>query len=168
MTDSSPIQPERVNVQPVLALKLDAQCGSDPQQIAQAMGQAFGTLGQFAHQHRVQFAGPPRAIYTGYGPEGTTFTVVMPISADVSTEAGAGPVSVGRVPGGRALRFTHEGPYPNLMQTYEKITAWMKGEGMLVSDADWAKYMPMWEEYVNDPESTPAEDLITHIYVPLP
>jgi len=167
MSESPPLQPDRVNVDPVLALKLDAQCGNDPQQIAQAMGQAFGTLGEFAQQYRVQFAGPPRAIYTGYGPEGTRFTVVMPISAEVSRDLAEGPVTVGEVPGGKALRFTHRGPYPNLMQTYERITAWMKTEGMLVTDADWAKYMPMWEEYLNDPESTPQEDLITHIYVPL-
>jgi effector-binding domain-containing protein len=38
---------------------------------------------------------------------------------------------------------------------------------MLESEADWAKYMPMWEEYMNDPESTPAEELITNIYVPV-
>jgi len=167
MTDALTIQPERVQVEPVLALKLNAQCGNDPKQIAQAMGEAFGTLGQFAHQHRVQFAGPPRAIYTGYGPEGTSFTVVMPISTEVSRDVGEDPVMVGEVPGGKALRFTHRGPYPKLMQTYEQITAWMKAEGMLVTDADWGKYMPMWEEYVNDPESTPQEDLITHIYVPL-
>jgi len=167
MTESPQIQPERVKVEPVVALTLDAQCGNDPQEIARAMGQAFGTLGQFARQHRVQFAGPPRAIYTGYGPGGTKFTVVMPISADVLGEIGAGPVTVGDVPGTKALRFTHRGPYVKLMQTYEQITAWMKAEGMLVTDADWAKYMPMWEEYVNDPESTPEEDLITHIYVPL-
>ena len=167
MTESAPLQPERVNVEPVLALKLEAQCGNDPQQIAQAMGQAFGTLGEFAQQRRVPFAGPPRAIYTGYGPEGTKFTVVMPVAADVSRDVGEGPVTVGDVPGGKALRFTHRGPYPRLMQTYEQITAWMKSEGMLATDADWAKYMPMWEEYVNDPESTPEENLITNIYVPL-
>jgi effector-binding domain-containing protein len=91
----------------------------------------------------------------------------MPVSADVSRDVGEGPVTVGEVPGGKALRFTHRGPYPKLMQTYEQITAWMKTEGMLGTDADWAKYMPMWEEYLNDPESTPEDDLITHIYVPL-
>ena len=34
------------------------------------------------------------------------------------------------------------------------------------SEADWAKYMPMWEEYMNDPERTPAAELLTHIYLP--
>jgi AraC family transcriptional regulator len=38
---------------------------------------------------------------------------------------------------------------------------WMK------SEADWARYMPMWEEYLNDPDSTPAAELVTYIYLPV-
>ncbi len=43
----------------------------------------------------------------------------------------------------------------------------MKGEGLLTSEADWAKFMPMWEEYMNDPRSTPETDLLTYVYVPI-
>ena len=166
MSEPGQIQPQQVEVQPTLALQIASQSGSDPQEISQAMQQAFGELQQISQAHAVQFAGPPRAIYTSYSPEQVEFTVVMPIAAGVGG-LGEGLVTVGEVPGGKALRFVHQGPYPKLMETYGKITEWMKANGMLQTDADWAKYMPMWEEYVNDPESTPADDLLTNIYVPL-
>jgi effector-binding domain-containing protein len=167
MSDTSKIHPEEVEVQPTLALQIASESGTDPQQISQAMGQAFGELHRVSQAHAVQFAGPPRAIYTDYSSDGVKFTVVLPIAAEAGG-IGEGPVTMGEVPGGKALRFSHKGPYPKLAETYGKITDWMKAGGLLETEADWAKYMPMWEEYINDPESTPADDLITHIYVPLP
>jgi hypothetical protein len=35
------------------------------------------------------------------------------------------------------------------------------------TEDDWLRYMPMWEEYVTDPDTTPAESLVTYIYLPL-
>jgi effector-binding domain-containing protein len=167
VNDSHTIQPERVQVKPTLALQIASRSGSDPQDISEAMRKAFDELHRVSQVHTVQFAGPPRAIYTAYSAEGTEFTVVLPIAAAVSGDMGDTAVTVGEVPGGEALRFVHEGPYPELEHTYSRITDWMKANDMLGTEADWAKYMPMWEEYVNDPASTPADDLITHIYVPL-
>jgi len=160
-------QPEQVTVASVLAVQYSTGCSMDPGEIATTMGKAFETLHQFAGIHALQFASPPRAIYTGYGAEGVDFTVAVPVAADSAVDAEESEITVGEIPGGQALRFIHEGPYPKLRETYEQITAWMKEQGMLESEADWAKYMPMWEEYINDPESTPEEELITHIYVPL-
>ena len=43
----------------------------------------------------------------------------------------------------------------------------MRGKGLMESEADWMKYMPMWEEYLNDPATTPEAELVTHIYLPI-
>jgi DNA gyrase inhibitor GyrI len=53
------------------------------------------------------------------------------------------------------------------MRTYNRITECMQAKGMLASEADWARYMPMWEECLNDPQVTPEADILTYIYVPL-
>jgi len=161
------IQPEQVSIEPVLAAQYSTGCGTDPNEIAAAMGKAFESIHQFTSSHELRFAGPPRSIYTGYDAEGTEFTVAVPIAAAPAGGTGESEVTVGEIPGGQALRFIHKGPYPKLMETYQQISEWMKDQGMLKSDADWAKYMPMWEEYLNDPDSTPEEELITHIYVPV-
>jgi hypothetical protein len=46
------------------------------------------------------------------------------------------------------------------------ITEFLKAKGLIKTDAEWSKYMPMWEEYLNDPQTTPPEKLLTHIYLP--
>ena len=159
--------PEEVLVSPTLAAQYSTACGSDPQEIAAGMGTAFGALQQYAGQHQLQFSAPPRAIYTSYSESGTEFTVAMPIAAPPVGGIGASEITVGEIPGGKALRFVHEGPDPKLAETYGQITEWMKAEGLIKEDADWAKYMPMWEEYMNDPRSTPEDELITNIYLPV-
>jgi effector-binding domain-containing protein len=53
------------------------------------------------------------------------------------------------------------------MQTYGRISAFMKEKGCMQSEADWARYMPMWEEYLNDPATTPPTELMTYIYLPV-
>ena len=93
----------------------------------------------------------------------------------VRTAVPSGPVPlaegagyVGSIPGGKALRFTHRGPYQDLMKTYGRITELVPAKGLLKNEADWARYMSMWEEYVNDPGTTPEADPLTYIYLPLP
>jgi effector-binding domain-containing protein len=123
----------------------------------------------FMGQHGFSCSGPPRAIYTAYGAEGVEFIVVMPLAAPPvgPVPDGPGTPKVGTIPGGKALRFTHRGPYRELMKTYGQVTQYMQAKGMLANEADWARYMPMWEEYLNDPCMTPEADLLTYIYVPL-
>jgi len=53
------------------------------------------------------------------------------------------------------------------MLTYGRITEFCKSKGLMQTEADWARYMPMWEEYLNDPQTTPADQLVTYIYLPV-
>ena len=161
------LEPTEVEVPPTLALQLDRECGSSPHEIKAATESGFDELMAFAGTHRVQFTGPPRSIYTAYGPAGVQFTLAIPVAGAVPAEASA-QVRVADLPGGKTLRFTHTGPYERLSDTYTAITGWMKEHGRMESEADWMKYMPMWEEYVGNPDTTPPEQLVTHIHLPLP
>jgi AraC family transcriptional regulator len=76
-------------------------------------------------------------------------------------------ISVARLPGARTYRFTHRGPYAELARTYGRITAFMLERGLMRSEADWPLYMPMWEEYANDPRTTPPAQLLTYIHLPV-
>ena len=157
-----------VEVAPVLAAQMPGESASDPAAIGNAMHVAFDKLMAFQQEHSLAPAGPPRAIYTSYGPEGIKFVVAIPIAAPPAAPIAAGPGSVATLPGGKAMRFTHRGPYANLMQTYGQITEFLKAKGLMKTEADWARYMPMWEEYHNDPHTTPEPDLLTYIYLPTP
>ena len=43
----------------------------------------------------------------------------------------------------------------------------MVEQGRMHDEADWSRYMPMWEEYAGDPDATPAEEPVTYIHLPL-
>lgn len=167
MSKSTSLEPVEVLVEPVFAIQSEHSCSTDPNEIGAAMGAAFGAIHGFAAAHHLSFTGPPRAIYHEYGGGQTRFTVAIPIGAPPDQVQGEHACDVGTIPGGRTLRFTHTGSYSELKKTYDAITEWMKDEGLIHTEADWRKYSPMWEEYMNDPESTPESELLTYIYVPL-
>jgi effector-binding domain-containing protein len=166
MINAADLEFVEVQVAPVLAVQMPSECSSDPAAISETMGQSFGKVMAFLTRHGLRLIGQPRAIYTSYDPKSVSFIVALPIGAPPAAPIDESPISVGTLPGLETYRFSHHGPYPQLAQTYNRITEFMKEKGYMKSEADWAKYMPMWEEYMNDPEQTPAAELLTHIYLP--
>ena len=156
-----------VEVAPTLAVLVPGKCSAQPSSIAEAITAAFETLTGYIGRHGLVPIAPPRTIYTAYGAQGVEFTTAMPIDRPHPAPGNEPAVAIDTIRGARAYRFTHHGPYSKLMQTYGQITVFLKERGWLQSDADWEKYMPMWEEYVNDPESTPEGDLVTYIFLPI-
>jgi predicted transcriptional regulator YdeE len=65
-----------------------------------------------------------------------------------------------KVPGGKYVRFELAGPYENLPQASGRAWAIVAEKKIEVRD-DFAI-----ENYVNDPRTTPPEQLITHIMIP--
>jgi AraC family transcriptional regulator len=66
------------------------------------------------------------------------------------------------IPAGRCAVFVHRGPYEELHHTWTRIYRdWLPATGYALRDT------PPFEDYVNDPSTTPAAELITHIHVPL-
>jgi effector-binding domain-containing protein len=167
VTSPANLEQTEVDVAPVLAAQLSSRSASDPAAISAAMGAAFGTLMHFLERHGLTPAGPLRALYTEYGPQGTAFTLAMPIAGAPGAVAVDESVRVGMLGGGKALRFTHRGPYRDLAKTYERIAQLMQAQGRMKDAGNWARYAPMWEEYLNDPDTTAEGDLLTHIYLPL-
>lgn len=155
-----------VQVAPTLAVQMANQCPPDPPSIKAAMETAFGSLMSFVTRHGLVPNGQPRAIYTAYGADGISFVVALPVASSPAAPVDEPPIRVDTLGTARAYRFTHHGPYAELAQTYSQITAYMKEKGWMQSEADWMRYMPMWEEYMNDPAKTPASELVTYIYLP--
>ncbi len=156
-----------VQVAPTLAVQLPGSCPPDPASIGAAMRTAFDALGSFVTRHGLTPDGQPRAIYTAYGAGGVSFIVALPVVAGPAVAVDEPPIHVDILGATKSYRFTHHGPYASLANTYNQITAFMKEQGWMQSEADWMRYMPMWEEYLNDPESTPAAELATYIYLPV-
>jgi len=85
--------------------------------------------------------------------------------ACVTVDGGFAPqddVGVQTLGGGEYAVTTHVGPYDKLGQTYAKLLGqWLPGSGRELRSE------PSLEFYLNAPESTDPEDLITDIYAPL-
>jgi effector-binding domain-containing protein len=166
MMPATEIEFAEVDVSPTLAVQVHGQSGSAPASIGAAIQTAFGTLDSLRSRHALTAAGPQRVIYNSYGAQGVSFTLAMPVAAaPVAVDDPA--LELGTQPAVHAYRFTHHGPYRDVSRTYAEITGFMKSSGLMRSDADWARYMPMWEEYQNDPKTTAETELVTYIYLPV-
>ena len=130
-----------------------------PDEISRVMAEAFGVIGAFIGRAGITPAGPPLAIYRSYKGDTLGFDVAMPV-ATADLEKAEGEIKAGKTPACRALRTLHKGPYAKLRDTYGKLEAEMSKAG--VPQPDFA-----WEIYLNDPDDTPDEELLTEIYMPI-
>jgi len=167
-TDTTVLESKEVDVPPVVAVECSKVCAADPPAIAAAVGAAFKAIDDFRNAHAIAAAGMPRVIYTEWGANGVRFTAAVPITDVPPNVADTSDVSIRAIPASSALRFIHRGPYRDIRKTYGRIEEWLRERGGIKAPADWARYSPMWEEYVNDPATTPDDDLITRIYLTLP
>ncbi len=71
-------------------------------------------------------------------------------------------VRIQEIKAGKYAVLTHKGPYDGLADCYR----WLYGEWLPKSGYEPLSAPPL-EKYVNDPETTPPEDLVTEIRVPL-
>lgn len=161
------IESMEVQVDPAPSLQLHSASTTDSAAISAAVAAAFRTMGEFMGRQGITPAGPPRIIYTAWSDTETRFTLAFPVAGPLPEIGPAEVVSAAMLPGAHALRFEHVGPYETLRDTYGRIDAWLKEHKAIEGKSDWQRYMPMWEEYINDPQTTPASELVTRIYLPL-
>jgi effector-binding domain-containing protein len=106
---------------------------------------AFHEAAEAAEACGVDIVGPPFGFY----PEMPTETVAVEAGFPVS--APAEPVGSAHrlvLPGGRAVRAMHVGPYETMEQTYADLQSWM-------SERDIEPAGKMWECYLSDPAIEP-------------
>jgi AraC family transcriptional regulator len=73
-----------------------------------------------------------------------------------------GEIGVQVIAGGDYATTTHFGPYDTLGETYAQLLGqWLPRSGREL------RAVPCFEVYLNDPQSTDPEDLLTDIYAPL-
>ena len=83
------------------------------------------------------------------------------VSVD-ETFVASGEIGVQVIAGGDYAITTHFGPYHKLGQTYAKLLGqWLPRSGREL------RASPCFEVYLNEPQSTEPEDLLTDIYAPL-
>ena len=136
---------------------LSYQTPMDSERIGQIMGDAFGKLGQFIGEKQVEVAGPALSVYRDYTENGMTVDIGFPVAAAALAKA-TGDIKAGQTPSGKAIKVVHKGSYQRLRDTYGEIEEHFKTKGIPMSAMSW-------EVYVNDPNSTPEDDLVTEIFM---
>jgi len=153
--DFSRLELEIIEIEPQTILYIESVSSQAPDDIEQALADAYGEITSFIAEHGLQVSAQPMAISRSWNESGYSFDAAIPIAA-AGVEP-AGNVKIGESPAGKVLRVVHRGGYDQMMPTYEKISAYMGAHGLEDSGVSW-------EQYISDPGNTRTEDLITHIY----
>jgi effector-binding domain-containing protein len=107
----------------------------------------------------VKANGAPMTIYTATDDTGFQFQAAIPVAQAPTTRPG-GDIKVGKSPIGKALKFIHRGSYDAMDATYEAITNYLDDKSLEAKDL-------FVEQYMKDPLTTPEDDLVIEVYVPL-
>lgn len=99
--------------------------------------------------------GAPFCCYTNGNEDFTAFDVELgfPVAGEVPVQ---GELHMGKTIGGKAVSATHKGPYSTLETTYMAMMQYVSEQALEMTGVyyDW---------YLNNPDSTPEEELLTKV-----
>lgn len=139
--------------QPTLVIRTRASV----QDMPQVLGQAWGAIMHYAGPTGHQPSGAPFVAYHNMDMQDLDLEIGFPFAQKLE---GEGEVLAGEIPGGKAAGCLHVGPYDQLRAAYEALGKWMEANG----------YTPRgvaYESYLNDPHTTPPDELQTDIFFTL-
>lgn len=123
--------------------------------IVGALKSVYGAMDKLG----LKAAGAPMTIYTATDDTGFQFEAAVPIGQEPAMPPD-GDIKVGKSPVGTALKFVHRGSYDAMDATYDAITNHLDAKGLEAKDL-------FIERYLKDPITTPEDDLVIEVYVPL-
>ena len=139
--------------QPTLAIRTRTSVG----ELSQVLGQAYGSIAHYVGELGGQFAGPPYVAYYNDDMEDLDIEIGLPVARELPAR---GEIKARETPGGRVATCVHVGPYSDIEPAYEALARWVDENGYEPSGV-------AYEFYLNDPEETPPEELMTEIMFPL-
>jgi effector-binding domain-containing protein len=140
---------------PVLQKKATSNWDDAFPTIVEALKQVDAELARL----KLKPVGAPYVIYTLTDDAGFEFEAAVPFEG-ATVEKPHDGMEFSASPGGKALRFTHRGPYDAMDPTYEQIANLLDAKDLEAQDL----YI---EEYRSDPRTTDQDNLVIDIWVPL-
>ncbi len=133
--------------------------GVTMQTMMQAIDESYGKLGKKLAEMGKQPAGAPYICYTNMTPDYSTFDMEagFPITEEFPVE---GEFYITKTYAGRSVEAMHKGPYDTLEATYGKVMKYLAENGLESTGT-------YYDFYLNDPDSTAPEELLTKIVFPI-
>lgn len=129
--------------------------------IAQAMGASFSAVVKLIDSESIQVNGVPLTIYNKMDIKRGVchYTAALPTADPVSAKQ---PFVAATIPACRALKVVHTGPYRHLGNAWYVLMGEARFKKLKIR-----KSVPPFEIYLNDPDTTQEEELITELYLPV-
>lgn len=124
-------------------------------QLPAVIGKAYGAIGKHLGETGGVCTGAPFAIYYNMDVNDLDVELGFPVAKSISENH---EVRNSQTPAGKALEFTHVGPYNELEKSYRPAMTWIK-------ESNFHESGIVCEFYMNDPVVTPPEDLVTEIKI---
>jgi effector-binding domain-containing protein len=147
-----------VDVPNIHYLGVEAHCTMD--EIGDSMGKTMPAVHKCVVENHIETVGPPGSLYHDVDLKRQTFHYTSIVQTKSPTKLGG--VETGTIAPCKALKVIHTGSYDHLGNAWSTAMAYQR----------YKKLKPLksqcsFEFYSNDPDNTPAEDLITEIFVPI-
>ena len=139
--------------QPVLSVRTRTSVQDLPQAIGKAYEKIMAHMGELGEAP----VGPPFVAYYNMDMQDLDIEVGFPVAVELTSK---GDVQAAKIPARTAAACMHFGPYSAIEPAYNALGEWIKQSGY---EATGISY----EYYLNDPSSTPPEQLQTRIIFPL-
>jgi len=120
---------------------------------------AFKQLNTYLERQGLKPDGPAMTIYTSTDDTGFSFQAAIPLAEEPQNPP-RGDIAIGKSPAGHALKFVHHGSYDSMDTTYEAITNYLDEKRLEAKDL-------FIEEYASDPVTTPEDQLVITVLVPI-
>jgi effector-binding domain-containing protein len=127
------------------------------QNLPLVLGMAFGAIMQHLGSLKENPTGAPFVAYYNMDMQDLDIEIGFPVARSLS---GNGQVQPGQIPAGKYASCLYTGPYADCNPAYEALSAWIRKNGY---EATGTAY----EFYLNDPQTTPQQNLQTLISLPV-
>lgn len=153
--DFSDLNVEALDAAAMDILYISIGASQDPGDITHVLELAYKEISAFITENELEVNGRRMAITRAWDAQG--YRLDAAIAVVMKPVELTGNVRAGKSPSGPSLRVVHQGPYASMTPSYAKLAAYMAAHGLREGSVSW-------EIYMSDPEQTPDDDLITHIY----
>ena len=147
-----------VDVEQSRYLGVEDRCKMD--EMKDSFGRTMPAVCRLISEHQLETSGPPGAVYHKVDiKSGACHYAAMVQVPEPKSVDGAKPGSIEPC---KAIKVVHTGSYDHVGNAWSTAMAHQRYKKI-----KFHKSQPMFELYLNDPEETAEEDLVTEIYIPV-